>query len=368
MLRVCHVTPTYFAPESVLGGGERFAEELARAMSRRAEVKLVSFGRRPSRERVGPAYERVILKSWLRPAMVPFSPWLRRELRGADVVHCHQYFVLPTFLAARIGARQGSRVFVSDLGGGAWTPGFHIDQSRWITGHLPMSRYAALSLPGRVRPHRVIYGGVDLERYPARGAPRHDGSAVSLGRILAHKGLHFLIAGLPDGMTLHVVGSAPDQEYLERLRQLAAGKAVHFHVGLPDAEVIAILRRAMALVHPTPVDAGGSAGAHELFGLALVEAMACGCPVVATRAASLPEIVVDGENGLLVAPNDPAAIAAALRRLAGEPGLWERLSAAARRRVEETFTWDRVAERCLAAYGDAPPTPAIGGEAAWRDE
>ena len=131
------------------------------------------------------------------------------------------------------------------------------------------------------------------------------------------------------------------------------------------AEVIAILRRAMALVHPTPVDAGGTAGAHELFGLALVEAMACGCPVVASRAASLPEIVVDGENGLLVAPNDPAAIAAALRRLAGEPGLWERLSAAARRRVEETFTWDRVAERCLAAYGDAPP---IGGEAAWRGE
>src|SRR5260370_41654534 len=148
-------------------------------MSRRAQVKLVSFGRRALRERVSPTYERVILKNWSPRPLVPFSPGLRRELRGADVVHCHQYFVLSTFLAARAGHRQGSRVFVSDLGGGAWTPGFHIDQSRWVTGHLPISRYAALSLPGRIRPHQVIYGGVDLARYPARAAPCHDGSVVA---------------------------------------------------------------------------------------------------------------------------------------------------------------------------------------------
>jgi len=87
MLRVCHVSPTYFAPESVLGGGERFAEELARAMARRAAVKLVSFGRRAARERVSPTYERVILRNWSGRTLVPFSPRLRRELRDADVVH-----------------------------------------------------------------------------------------------------------------------------------------------------------------------------------------------------------------------------------------------------------------------------------------
>lgn len=350
MLRVCHVTPTYFAPESVLGGGERFAEELARAMSRRAEVKLVSFGSRASRQRLSATYERVILRSWSRALLVPYSPRLRRELRGADVVHCHQYFVLPTFLAARAGRAQRSRVFVSDLGGGAWTPGFHIDQSRWLTGHLPISEYAARSLPGRPRPFRVIYCGVDLARHPMRPALEHDGSAVSLGRILPHKGIHFLIAGLPSGMTLHVVGSPLDEAYLERLRGLAVGKDVRFHLGLADAEVIAILQRAMALVHPTPVAPGGNAHQHELFGLAPVEAMACGCPVVASRAASLPEIVDHEINGLLVPPNDPEAITAALARLATEPPLWKRLSVAARQRVETCFTWDRVADRCLAAY------------------
>jgi len=172
MLRVCHVSPTYFAPESVIGGGERFAEELARAMAARgreiAAVKLVSFGAHARRERPAPRYERVILGSWTRDRMTPFSPALFREMAGADVVHCHQYFVLPTFLAALAGRLAGRRVFVSDLGGGGWTPGYQIDASRWITAHLPLSRYAARALPGRNRRFHVIYGGVDTARHPMR--------------------------------------------------------------------------------------------------------------------------------------------------------------------------------------------------------
>ncbi|PYQ63507.1 MAG: hypothetical protein DMF53_09980, partial [Acidobacteria bacterium] len=142
-----HVTPTWFSPESALGGGERFAEELARAMAERAEVRLVSFGPREIRETPRPGYERVILKSWTRDRMAPFAPGLLGELRGADVVHCHQFFVLPTFLAVLLGRLRGSRVFVSDLGGGGWTPGYQIDQSRWIAAHLPISDYAARHLP-----------------------------------------------------------------------------------------------------------------------------------------------------------------------------------------------------------------------------
>jgi glycosyltransferase involved in cell wall biosynthesis len=353
LLRVCHVSPTYFAPESVLGGGERFAEELARAMAAHGtstEVKLVSFGPRAFRERPAPRFERVILRSWKDARKLPFSPALARELRGADVIHCHQYFVLPTFLAALLGRLQGSRVFVSDLGGGGWTPGYQVDQSRWITAHLPLSEYAARELPGRNQGRRVIYGGVDPVLYPMRPELSHDGSLVFLGRVLPHKGIHFLIAGLPPGIVLHVVGPGSDPAYLERLQALAAGKAVTFHGALPDEEVRAILGRAMALVHPTPVDDSGSARAHELFGLALVEAMARGCPVIASDAASLPEIVTPEVNGLLVPPNRPAAIAEAVLRLAREPELWARLASGARRTVEEQFTWERAVDRCLEAY------------------
>ncbi|MES1211166.1 MAG: glycosyltransferase, partial [Acidobacteriota bacterium] len=147
------MTPTYFSPDSVLGGGERFAEELARAMAARAEVKLVSFGRRESREQPAPRFERVVLRSRTRDRMTPFAPGLFRELRGADVIHCHQYFTLPTFLSALYGGLRKRPVFVTDLGGGGWTPAYQIDQSRWIAAHLPLSEYAARSLPGR-RPHR----------------------------------------------------------------------------------------------------------------------------------------------------------------------------------------------------------------------
>jgi glycosyltransferase involved in cell wall biosynthesis len=348
------VTPTYFAPESYLGGGERFAEELALAESRSASIRLVSFGARTQRQRVSDSFERVILRSWTGRKMVPWAPGLARELRGADVIHCHQYFVLPTFLAAFFGHRQGSRVFVSDLGGGAWTPGFQIDQSRWMTAHLPISEYAARSLPGRPLPYRVIYCGVDTDQYRQRTELTHDGSAVFLGRILPHKGIHHLVEGLPRGLTLHLVGTALDPGYLDHLQHLAAGKDVRFHFAIADAEVRALLQRAMALVHPTPVDSQGDAGANELFGLAPIEAMASGCPVIASRAASLPEVVEPEASGLLVPPNDPAAIGAALRRLAADPDLWARLAHGARRRVEEHFTWQRVAARCLAAYQDVP--------------
>jgi glycosyltransferase involved in cell wall biosynthesis len=353
-MRIVHVSPTYFAPESFVGGGERFVEELSRAMAGLPGVEnvaLVSFGPRAFRETPLPGYERVILRSWTRDPMTPFSPRIFAGLRGADVIHCHQYHVLPTFLAALQGRLQHSQVFVSDLGGGGWTPAYQIDQSRWITAHLPISRYAARDLPGRNRRHHVIHGGVDLARFGMRPAAEHDGSVVFLGRVLPHKGVHVAIEGLPEGMTLHVVGPARDDEYLARLRALAAGKDVRFHHGLADDEVVALLQRALALVHPTPVDASGSAGVHELFGLALVEAMACGCPVVASAVASLPEIVQDGRSGYLVPPCDPGALGAALARLR-DGGVWRQLSAGARRRAEE-LSWARAAERCVGIYGAA---------------
>jgi len=343
------VSPTYFAPESLIGGGERFAEELGRALARHVDVRFVSFGPRASRVRTAPAHERVILRSWTRRKLCPFSPRLFRELRGADVIHCQQYYVLPTFLAAWYGHRRGSRVFVTDLGGGDWTPGYQIDQSRWIAGQLPLSEYAARELPGRTRPWRVIGGGVDPKRFAMRPRPDHDGSLVCLGRVLPHKGIHGAIAALPGDVTLHVVGPTPDAAYLDRLRDLARGKDVRFRAGLSDEEVVGILQRAMALVHATPVDAQGSAAANELFGLAPAEAMACGCPVIASRAASLPEIVVDGATGLLVPPGDASALRGAIERMRHQLD-WKALSASARRRIEERFTWDAVAVRCLEAY------------------
>jgi len=362
-LDICYVSPTHLGPGGLLGGGERYAEELARAMATLApdapdtpvgRVRLVSFGTQAHRERPVPGYERVILKSWASTALTPFSPALFRALGGADVIHCFQYYVLPTFLATAYGRLRRRRVFVSDLGGGGWTPGYHVDQSRWLTAHLPISHYAARALPGRRTVHEVIYGGVDPARYPMRQTPDHDGSVVFLGRMLPHKGIHHLVEAVEPGTELHLVGPALDTAYLESLHAVAEGKRVRFHHGLTDAEVVALLQQAMALVHPTPVDETGSARAHELLGLAPIEAMACGCPVVASDAASLPEVVADGVSGLLVPPNDPAAIRQALARLREDDVLWRTLSRSAHDRVLEHFTWHRVARHCLDLYTRTP--------------
>ncbi len=354
-MRVVHVSPTYFAPESCVGGGERFAEELSRVMSARVDVRFVSFGARYRRESWSRTYERVILKAQpvmgRQSKMAPWSAALIREVWSADIIHCHQYYVLPTFVAALVGRARGRPVFVSDLGGGGWTPAYHIDQSRWIRAHLPISRYAARWLPGRNKAHHVIHGGVDLGRYPMRAALEHDGSVIALGRILPHKGLHFLIEGLPDSMPLRVVGPIGDAGYYAELNRLAAGKRVEFLHGLDDEAVRSHLRGAMAIVHPTPVDASGSAGIRELFGLAVVEAMASGCVAVVSNAASLPELIEPGTSGLLVPPNNPPMIAAALSRLRSDAPLWRCLCRGGRQRVATEFTWDKAVDRCFEAYG-----------------
>ena len=97
----------------------------------------------------------------------------------------------------------------------------------------------------------------------------------------------------------------------------------------------------------------------EGFGLVAAEAGACGVPVVAARASSLPEIVDDGVSGLLTAPGDPVALAAALRRLLADPGLAARLGAAGRARVTVRFDRDRSLDRLLELTGVV--APAGGG-------
>jgi glycosyltransferase involved in cell wall biosynthesis len=82
----------------------------------------------------------------------------------------------------------------------------------------------------------------------------------------------------------------------------------------------------------------------EGFGIALAEAAASGRPVVAGRTGGIPEVVKDGETGLLVDAERPEAVADAVRRLLRDPKLARRLGAAGRREIERYYNWDRVAK------------------------
>jgi glycosyltransferase involved in cell wall biosynthesis len=80
----------------------------------------------------------------------------------------------------------------------------------------------------------------------------------------------------------------------------------------------------------------------EGFGLVLLEAMEAGIPVVATRVGAIPEVVAEGETGLIVPPRDPDALAAAMARLLGNPDTARKMGAAGRRRLETVFTMERA--------------------------
>ena len=114
-----------------------------------------------------------------------------------------------------------------------------------------------------------------------------------------------------------------------------------------SGDVAAWLARAEALVHPAR---------WEGFGLVLLEAMLAGIPVVASRVSAVPEIVVDGETGLLTPPDDPAALAAAACRVLADGALAARLGAAGLARARSEFSVARMAERTEEVYRAAAST------------
>jgi glycosyltransferase involved in cell wall biosynthesis len=128
----------------------------------------------------------------------------------------------------------------------------------------------------------------------------------------------------------------------EAARTAGLAERVRFLGPVPHEELPRLLAVSDVLV--------ATSFASETFGIALVEAQACGVPVVASRFGGFPEVVRDGETGLLVPPQDPAALAAALRALLPDSGRRRRMGEAGRRWVAEQFHWERVAERVLEAY------------------
>jgi glycosyltransferase involved in cell wall biosynthesis len=102
---------------------------------------------------------------------------------------------------------------------------------------------------------------------------------------------------------------------------------------------------------------------YEGFGLPAVEAMACGVPVIATRAGALSEIIEDGVTGILVPPADPGALSEALRLLLSDAELCRRMGQAGRERVLRNFTWRRTAERMAQAYEEVRREAALRGRA-----
>jgi glycosyltransferase involved in cell wall biosynthesis len=200
---------------------------------------------------------------------------------------------------------------------------------------------------------RVVYGGVDTLRFspPPEGVERS--GVISVGRLIPQKGQNYLVEGLPAGMNLTLIGRPYHRKYAEYLRGLSRGKSVDIQ-SASDETLVESYRQAEVVTLPAVYTDvfGVNHPVSELFPLVLLEAWACGTPVVCTTVGGMPEVVEDGKNGFLVPPNDPRALGDAVRYLHENPREARQMGREGRRLVEERFTWDAVAERCLRAYSE----------------
>jgi glycosyltransferase involved in cell wall biosynthesis len=199
---------------------------------------------------------------------------------------------------------------------------------------------ATVEMHLRQRNAVTIYNGVDLHRFaPVAGSQAETFQVICVAHLIPEKGVEVAIRALAllslPQYRLLIVGDGPNRDLLERLAEdLGVQKHVAF-VGLRD-DVHLLLRESHVFVHP--------AIWSEAFGLTITEAMASGCPIVASRVGAIPELVNHEEDGLLVRPGDPNELAGALRLLHDDPDLAGRLAKNARRRVELKFSLERCVQ------------------------
>ena len=274
---------------------------------------------------------------------------LVRSLK-ADVVHTH---LVHADVYGGIAARlRGSRLVSTKHNDDPFRAGSfrHVERAlagvadRVITITDALRRFTVERVgvpPAKVE---TIHYGVD-ELPPAWGANPPDavpaGARVLLAvtRLTRQKGVDVAIRALPSApadAVLVVLGEGPERASLERLaRELGIEQRVFLLGRVPD--VSAWLGRAALLVHPVR---------WEGFGLAVLEAMLAGLPVVGSRVSSLPELVVDGETGVLVQVEDAGALAGAISRALEQP----ELGAAGRERAKQEFSVERMASRTTGLY------------------
>lgn len=192
-------------------------------------------------------------------------------------------------------------------------------------------------------PIQVIPNGVELEAFGVEEREWEPARLLFVGRLVYQKGLDILLSAL-EGLVetpwhLTLVGDGPRRDWLgARAAELGMGGQVELRGWQPRAALPEIYRRANLFVYPSR---------HEGMPNALLEAMASGLPAVATRIAGNEELIVDGETGLLVPPEDPTALRNALRKVLSQSDLRQRMGAAARQRVEANYSWEKAAEKYL---------------------
>jgi glycosyltransferase involved in cell wall biosynthesis len=299
---------------------------------------------------------------------------LADELAGApDVRHLHAHFAhgttTVTWLASTItGLPFSFTGHAKDI----YSPS--LNPAGLLRRKLLAARFAVTCTEANVRHlrsiapeavvHRVYHGlNADFSRLMQAGestaAPVPSGlRLLGVGRLVAKKGFDVVVEACGvlhrRGVPFEAVSGGPDDAagpaLRARIEELGLGDRIRLEGQMSQAELFDEYRRASAFCLPCRVlDNGDRDGIPNV----LAEAMASGAPVVTTPISGIPEIVRDGVNGLLVAPDDPQAVADAVLRLLGDRALAERISREARRTVRHEFDGARLADDLQGLFREA---------------
>lgn len=363
LLRVVHITPTYFDDSSVIGGGERYPTELAAQMSDSVDTTLVSF----SAERK--SYRRNKLKVEVYPVhrfihgnkVNPLSFRYLSMIRDADVVHIHHLHTLVSDMACLASSLFNKPTFVTDYGGGG---------SPVLNQKLPVfkryrkvfaySNYGISFLPEEFLDKTVmIKGGVDTRRFCPEPSRKPEKRILYVGRILPHKGINYLIEAFRllnrADVSLRIMGRVYDQDFYGYLQELSDGLQVEFVTDADDTRLLDEYRSAAVTVLPSVhcTYNGNYTHVPELMGFSLLESQACGTPVVCTDAGAMHEFVDSGSTGFVVKQNSAEALVVSIAKLIDESTA-ERSSRSSKC-VEwaSQFDWSNVVREHLRVYGEA---------------
>jgi glycosyltransferase involved in cell wall biosynthesis len=282
------------------------------------------------------------------------SGWLARDLQAGGVTHLHAHFAHgPASVAHFVYLLQGlSYSFTAHAKDIYTSPpdllAVKMQAARFV---VTCTGYNARHLAGLVGPrtarriHR-IYHGVDLHKFQANGAASTNRAGspptiLAVGRLVEKKGMGYLVEAfrllLESGYDarLQIVGSG---ELKDVLKEQIAGAGLQQRVALlgarPQEELIELYHQATIFALPCIVAENGD---RDGIPNVLVEAMRCGLPVISTDVSGIPELVVDGQTGVVVPPRDAAALTTALARLLDEPALRARLAVGAAHHVTAEF-------------------------------
>lgn len=292
----------------------------------------------------------------------------RLTARRFDVVHA-QWVVPSAALVADlvrshrvplVVSLHGSDVFVAERLGTARALARHaLALAGAVTACSEDLRRRAVALGAPAGRTRTVPYGVDaLPAAPSTaaararlGAPPGAMVALAIGRLVEKKGFSVLVEAAAKVPNLFVALAGDGDLRAELGAQVARANAPVRLLGALDREaVMAALGAADMVVVPSVVDRAGNVDGLPNV---LLEAMAAGRPVIASRVAGIPDVLTDGVNGVLVAPGDADALAEAIRRLAADPARRRRLGEAARADAASRLSWDRALDAFEESYAAA---------------